>query len=338
MVPKAGISLLGLETCQAMALLTVYYENLAAIDSLNLKGLTKETVLKQYSDVFSEGLGCIAELVHLDVDGSIQSTKQAARRLPLALQEDVKSELDRLETIGVIAKVSRPTEWVSALVVERKKNGKLRLCLDPRPLNKALKRSTYPIPVVDDLLPRLSKAKIFTVCDARNGYWQVKLNESSSLLTAMATPFGRYVWKRMPFGVSPAPEIFQEKLDQVIEGLEGVFAVFDDILIIGEGDTLAEAETVHDVRFAKLMKRSQGKQLRLHPDKLRFKTTEVPYVGHELTASGLKIDEHKVRAIRDMPAPTSVKEVRRFIGMANFFSRFMPHMANVLQWRTNPPL
>ena len=157
-------------------------------------------------------------------------------------------------------------------MVERKKNGKLRLCLDPRPLNKALKRSTYPIPVVDDLLPRLSKAKIFTVCDARNGYWQVKLNESSSLLTAMATPFGRYVWKRMPFGVSPAPEIFQEKLDQVIEGLEGVFAVFDDILIIGEGDTLAEAETVHDVRFAKLMKRSQEKQLRLHPDKLRFKT------------------------------------------------------------------
>ena len=144
----------------------------------------------------------------------------------------MKSELDRLETIGVIAKVSRPTEWVSALVVERKKNGKLRLCLDPRPLNKALKRSTYPIPVVDDLLPRLSKAKIFTVCDARNGYWQVKLNESSSLLTAMATPFGRYVWKSMPFGVSPAPEIFQEKLDQVIEGLEGVFAVFDDILII----------------------------------------------------------------------------------------------------------
>ena len=191
MVPKAGISLLGLETCQAMTLLTVHYENLAAIDSLNLKGLTKETVLKQYSDVFSEELGCIAESVHLDVDGSIQSTKQAARRLPLALQEDVKSELDRLETIGVIAKVSRPTEWVSALVVERKKNGKLRLCLDPRPLNKALKRSTYPIPVVDDLLPRLSKAKIFTVCDARNGYWQVKLNESSSLLTAMATPFGR---------------------------------------------------------------------------------------------------------------------------------------------------
>ena len=135
----------------------------------------------------------------------------------------------------------------------------------------------------------------------------------------------------MPFGVSPVPEIFQEKLDQVIEGLEGVFAVFDDILIIGEGDTLAEAETVHDVRFAKLMKRSQEKQLRLDPDKLRFKTTEVPYVGHELTASGLKIDEHKVRAIRDMPAPTSVKEVRRFIGMANFFSRFMPHMANVLQ-------
>ena len=135
----------------------------------------------------------------------------------------------------------------------------------------------------------------------------------------------------MPFGVSTAPEIFQEKLDQVVEGLEGVFVVFDDILIIGEGDTLAEDETVHDVRFAELMKRSREKHLRLHPDKLWFKTTKVPYVGHELTASGLKIIEHKVRAIRDMQAPTSVKEVRRFVGMTNFFSRFMPHMANVLQ-------
>ena len=195
------------------------------------------------------------------------------------------------------------------------------------PLNKALKRSTYPILVVDDLLPRLSKAKAFTVCAARNGYWQVKLNESSSLLTTMATPFGRYVWKRMPFGVSPALEIFQEKPDQVIEGLEGVFAVFDDILITGEGDTLAEAEAVRDVQFAELMKRSREKQLRLHPDKLRFKTTEVPYVGHELIARLTNTRSEQ----SDLPAPTCIKEVRRLIRMANVFSRFMPHIANVLQ-------
>ena len=135
----------------------------------------------------------------------------------------MKAELDRLEEMGVITQMSKPMEWISALVVERKKNGKLRLCLDPRPLNKALRRSTYPIRVIDDLLPRLSRAKFFSVCDAKNGYWQLKLDESSIDLTAMATLFGRYAWKRMPFGVSLAPKIFQEKLDRAIEGLERSF-------------------------------------------------------------------------------------------------------------------
>ena len=101
--------------------------------------------------------------------------------------------------------------------------------------------------------PTCPEQSFFSVCNAKNGYWQLKLDESSIDLTAMATPFGRYAWKRMPFGVSPAPEIFQEKLDRAIEGLEGVFAIFDDILVIGEGDTLEEAESNHDVRFLGLM-------------------------------------------------------------------------------------
>ena len=330
-IEKAAISLLGLFTCQEMKLLTVHYENLSVVQKTQPRMLTKEVLLDQYSDVFSDCLGCIAESVHLEIDESVPPTKLAARRLPLAVRDDVKAELDRLEEMGVITQMSKPTEWISALVVERKKNGKLRLCLDPRPLNKALRRSTYPIPVIDDLLPRLSRAKFFSVCDAKNGYWQLKLDESSIDLTAMATPFGRYAWKRMPFGVSPAPEIFQEKLDRAIEGLEGVFAIFDDILVIGEGDTLEEAESNHDVRFLGLMERSRERKLQFHPDKLRFKLKGVPYVGHELTSCGLKIDEHKVKAIKEMPMPENVREVRRFVGMANFFSRFMPNMATALQ-------
>ena len=127
--------------------------------------------------------------------------------------------------------------------MDRKSNRKLRLCLDPKPLSKALKRPIYPIPLVDDLLPRLGKAKVFTVCDAKNGFWQLELDEPSSHLTTMVTPFGRYRWCRLPFGLPASPELLQEKLDRAIEGLglEGIFAIFV-ILIIGEGDTMEEAE------------------------------------------------------------------------------------------------
>ena len=114
--------------------------------------------------------------------------------------------------------------------MERKKNGKLRVCLDPRPLNKALKRAHYPMPVVDDLLPALANARVFSVCDLRSGFWHISLDEESSYLTTFATPFGRYRWLWMPFGISPAPEIFQSRLEAALSGLGGVKAIVDYLL------------------------------------------------------------------------------------------------------------
>ena len=106
---------------------------------------------------------------------------------------------------------------MSAIVVNKKSNGKIRLCLDPQPLNKALKRCHYPIPTIEDVLPDLANEKVFTKLDCKNGYWQVKLDKDSSTLTTFNTPFGRYKWTRMPFGISPAGEIFQRRLDQAID-------------------------------------------------------------------------------------------------------------------------
>ena len=114
-----------------------------------------------------------------------------------------------MEKIGVIKKVDTPTDWVSSLVIVKKPNGKLRICIDPKPLNQALKRSHYPLPVVDDILPELAKAKVFSVCDVKNGFWHVELDQESSYLTTFGTPFGRYRWLKMPFGISQAPEYFQ---------------------------------------------------------------------------------------------------------------------------------
>ena len=139
----------------------------------------------------------------------IQPVKQPPRRLPIAMKDRLKAELQRLERLEIIQKEEAPTDWISSLVVVKKQNGKLRVCIDPQPLNKALKRSQYQMPILEDILPELSKAKIFSVLDVKNGYWHVRLDEPSSKLTTFNTPYGRYRWNRLPFGITPAPETFK---------------------------------------------------------------------------------------------------------------------------------
>ena len=126
------------------------------------------------------------------------------RRVPVALRKPLKQELDRLSNIGVIQRVDTPTEWISAIVVTTK-NGKVGLFINPKPLNQALHRNHNPLPTIDDVLPLLSKARVFTVLNAKNGFWHIQLDEPSSLATTFVTLWGRYHWLRMPFGLSPAP-------------------------------------------------------------------------------------------------------------------------------------
>jgi len=120
-------------------------------------------------------------------------------------------------------------------VVTTKKSGALRVCVDARPLNKVLKRETYPMPILDEMLPELSQAKVFSTVDLRSGFWYCVLADESSLLTTFNTPYGRYRWLRLHFGLSVSPEIFQKSVNQTLEGLEGVLNIADEILIYGVG-------------------------------------------------------------------------------------------------------
>ena len=123
-------------------------------------------------------------------------------------------------------------------------SGNIRVCIDSKPLNKALKMSHHPTLVLDDFLHKLSKVKVFSVYDVQNGYWHVELMKESSVLTTFATPEGQYRWKRLPFGLSSAPEIFQAKMDNAIVGLRGAGTIVDDVNIWGE-ETTKEAEEDH---------------------------------------------------------------------------------------------
>ena len=254
-----------------------------------------------------------------------------ARNKTPGIKPRVKEELDKLVADGILAPVTDPTRWVSQLVIREKKNGDLRICIDPRPLNKALKRPHYQLPVIDDVLPELNKARVFSKLDLASAFWQLKLDNESSLLTTFNSSFGRFRWIRLPFGTSVSSEIFQQRIHQALEELPGVICVADDILVYGKGTDDNEAIQDHDANLAKLLQRCTEKNIKLNKEKSVFRATELHFLGHLVTNQGLKPDPEKVSAIRDMPAPTDVDGVNRFVGFVNYLSRFLPSLSDILE-------
>lgn len=153
-----------------------------------------------------------------------------------------------------------PAEWVSSLVTVQKPNGRIRLCIDLQPLNKALKRNNYPMHTIEELLPELSNGKCFSVMDVKNGYWHLELDSQSSQATAFNTPLGMYKWKRLPFGIATAPELFQKHLDESLHRLQGTYTIADDILIVGTGQTNKDARRDHDRKVIQLLDRCRQKE------------------------------------------------------------------------------
>ena len=289
--------------------------------------LSFEELLRDYDDVFT-GLGCLPGEYHIEVDPDVKPVQHAPRRVPVPLKAKLKEKIEEMEQHGIIIKETEPTEWISSLVAVQKPE-KLRVCIDPRDLNKAIKRPKYQMPTVDEVLPKLANAKVFTVLDAKDGFYQVKLDKESSLLTTFWTPFGRYRYLRMPQGISSAPEEYQRRQNEVLAGLNGVEVIADDILCYGSGETVEEALSDHDSNLLNLLKRARSVNLKLNKKKLRLRLDQVTYMGQLFTSDGLKPDPMKVDAIANMPRPDDKKAVQRLLGCVNYLARFMPKLSEV---------
>ena len=177
---------------------------------------------------------------HIVIDDHVRPVQHLPRRVAAAAREPLRVKLNELEQKGVITEVTEPTDWISSLVTVMKP-GKMRLCIDPKELNKAIKRPRYPMTTIEDIMSSLSKAKVFSKLDAKDGYWHILLDEESSRLTTFWTPYGRYRWRCTPFGLSSAPEEFQRRMNEAILGLKGVTSIADNVLIYGCGETVEEA-------------------------------------------------------------------------------------------------
>ena len=149
------------------------------------------------------------------------------------LMPKVEAELQRMERKGIIVKVTEPTDWCAPIVPVIKKNGDVRICVDLKKLNKAVKREHFMLPNLDDISPKLCGATVFSKLDASSGFHQLPLEEDSCHLTTFITPFGRYCYRFVPFGITSAPEIFQRRMSEVLSGIDGAETIMDDILVYG---------------------------------------------------------------------------------------------------------
>jgi transposase InsO family protein len=316
-----------LEELGIVKILSCDQEHLSAVQEK--QGLTRELILKKYPDVF-KGLGKLDGKYKIYTDETVQPVIHPPRKFPVPIREELKKRLAEMEEMGVIRKVTEPTDWVSSLLVVREPT-KLRICLDPRDLNKAIKREHYPLPCIEEVVTRLTDVKVFSVLDATKGFWQIELEDASSHLTTFNTPFGRFRWLRMPFGISSAPEVWQRRMHEFAEDLPGTEVIADDFLVCGRGMTEEEANRDHDTNMLRLLEKARRVNLKLNPSKMKIKLDEAPFIGHVLTKDGLKVDPKKVEAVQKMTTPQNPIEMMRFLGMVQYCAKFLPRLSEVTE-------
>lgn len=206
------------------------------------------------------------------------------------------------------------------MIVE-KPNKSLRLCIDPKPLNKYICREYFQIPTAADIISKLTAKNIFSVIDMKDGFWQIVLDKESSDLCTFNTPFGRYKFNRLPFGICSAPEIFQRKNFELYGDICGVNIYFDDIIVASTN----EAE--HDRALFEIFKRLSENKVKFNFKKFQYKLNEVTFMWLKISSKGVRPDDENFKAISAVEVPTNKTEVLRILGLAKFFSKFIPNLS-----------
>lgn len=282
-------------------------------------------LLDEFPGLF-HGLGKLKDKkVKLHIDTSVRPVALRHRRVPFNLRPQVEAELRKLEELDVIEKVSGPTPWVSPLVVapKPKQPGAIRLCVDMRLPNVAVKRERHITPMMDDIVADLNGARWFSKLDLNAGSHQLELEPESRYITTFSTHIGLRRYKRLSFGVSSAAEIFQNTIREALSGLQGVINLSDDILVYSQ--TLEE----HHTHLRATLKRLADCGLTLHKEKCLFYQDNIDFFGYIFTRDGLRVDPRKVEAIRKDSTPQSLTAVRSFLGMATYCGRFIPNLAAI---------
>ena len=285
---------------------------------------SEQDLIARYPECF-DGIEKLKGEYHITLDPAVPPVVHPPHKVPISMKDEIKDELDKMVKNDIIAKIQEgePTAWVNSLVYRRKSNGRLRLCLDPKDLNEAIKREHHVTPTLEEILPKLNGAKVFSIVNAKCGYWNIILDEESSYLTTFNSSYGRYRFKRMPFGLKMSQDIFQTRIDQTFEGCRGVIAIADDIVVYGD------SEASHDANMHGMISRCKETGLKLNPDKCFIKQDQIKFYGIICTKDGIQPDPSKVSALKQMAPPANKREVQTFLGMENYMSPFIPNLSTL---------
>ena len=289
----------------------------------------------EYGEAFSKNNEDIGKtkLVKMDIDtGDSPPVSSRPYTLPLKHYESVQREIEFLERAGVITKCM--FKWASPIVVVPKKSApreplKRRLCVDFRKANELQQEvitagktkgqiSIHPLPKIDEMYAKLKGAKVFSTIDLRNGYHHIALGKSSRVKTAFVTPFGKYEFLMVPFGLAQAPAYFQLLTNKVLKGLKFTMTYLDDIIIFSQD----ESQHLEHIEIVFSCLRETGL-------KMKHSKCEIHYLGHLISPEGISPLPNKLDSIKHMPAPNSAKEIKQFLGLTGYYRKFVPRFADI---------
>ncbi|XP_061705289.1 uncharacterized protein K02A2.6-like [Cydia pomonella] len=299
-----------------------------SIKKTRQEAITLKQILDKHTTLFDGKLGKVKDYqVNIHIKPDAQPKHITARSIKFSMKKNIEVELDRLVEEGIITKVDpnmTPIQWATPTVNVVKTNGQIRICGDFRStLNPVLITHAHPVPLFDQLRQSLAEGEKFSKIDLKDAYLQFEIEPESKQFLTISTHKGYYTYNRMPFGISTAPSIFQHYLDKLLEGLPNVAVYFDDIAVTGKNDK-DHLETLRTV-----FERLEQAGLKVNLKKCTFLQPEVEYLGHTIDKNGVRPTKSKIEAISKSSPPTNAKELRSFLGLVNFYERFIPHLHSV---------
>ena len=314
----------------------IHYQNIAkdmGIDLSNsdLNNTQKSqllTLLGKYRHAFAKDLselGCTDVHQHIVDTGNANPIRQHPYRTTPKMKAEIDQQIDDMESRGIIRK--RISPWASPVVMVKKSNGEYRFAVDYRKLNAVTKIFTTPLPQLHDVIDTLGtvNSTIFSVCDMRQGFWQLQIDEPSREKTAFVTHRGQYEFNRLPYGLANSPATFSMVMNEVIREMnwKNALVYVDDILVFSQN---FDQHLVHlSALFDKLIEAN----LRLKPSKCQFACKEVRYLGHVISKEGIAVDPEKTTSIKSFKAPRNIKEVRMFLGLCNYYRKFIQNHSKI---------
>ncbi|RLC02359.1 MAG: hypothetical protein DRI57_30125, partial [Deltaproteobacteria bacterium] len=290
--------------------------------------LQLRSLLMEYAGVFSTGdldIGCLQNVEHHIDTGDARPVGERMRRTPLGFAQEEKEHLQLMLDHGIISPSA--SEWASAPVLVRKKDGRVRYCTDFRRLNAVTTKDKFPLPLIEDCLSTLSGTKYFNTLDMTSAYWQICIAPTDKHKTAFITKYGQFEYNRLHFGLCNSPATFQRAIQHVLRGLlwEDVLAYLDDCVVLGT----TFVNTIINLR--KVLTRMTGANLKLKPKKCALFQTSILFLGKMVDAEGITLNPANVNAVLEWPTPVDTKSTERFLGFANYHREHIPKYAELAE-------